>query len=66
MDFFKSLDYNPLQAQKSTLRTSYRADGTEYTVFGVPAQRPGMKSEILIQSSDGFDRNVPPVRMSED
>jgi hypothetical protein len=51
---------------RSTVRTSYKVDGAAYNLYGVPAAGPGLKSEILIQSQEGFDRNVPPVRMSED
>lgn len=47
-DFFKSLDYDPLKTNQGTVRTSYKAGGTAYNLYGIPAARPGQKSEILI------------------
>jgi hypothetical protein len=40
-DFFKSLDYNPSQANQGTVRASYKTGNETYNIYGVPGQVPG-------------------------
>ena len=63
-EFFKSLDYDPNRANQGTVRASYRSGRASYNLYGVPAKKPGEKSQVFVQSQDGFDRDMPPVRLS--
>lgn len=63
-EFFKSLDYDPNKANQGTVRASYRSGRASYNLYGVPAKKPGEKSQVFVQSQDGFDRDLPPVRLS--
>ena len=65
-DFFKSLDYRPdNKNEKSTVRASYKSGRASYSLFGVPSQKPGEKGQVYVQSQDGFNKDLPPVRLSE-
>lgn len=46
------------------MRASYRSGRASYNLYGVPAKKPGEKSQVFVQSQDGFDRDLPPVRLS--
>ena len=63
-EFFNSLEYRPNQARQS-LRASYRAGETTYTLSAIPGMKQGDKGQIFIQSQDGFDNDLPPVRLSD-
>lgn len=36
-----------------------------YNLYAIPGQKPGDKGQIFIQSQEGFDKDLPPVRLSE-
>lgn len=63
-EFFKSLDYNPNNVNQGTVRASYRSGRASYNLYGVPAKKPGEKSQVFVQSQEGFDRDMPPIRLS--
>ena len=63
-DFFKSLDYRPDTANQGTVRASYKSGASLYNLYGVPGQKPGDKGQVFIQSQEGFDKDLPPVRLS--
>lgn len=64
-DFFKSLDFRPNQASSGTVRASYKSGRGSYSLYGVAGQRPGDKGQIFVQSQEGFDRNLPPMKLTE-
>jgi hypothetical protein len=35
-------------------------------LYGVPGIKPGDKGKVFIQSQDGFDKDLPPVRLEDD
>jgi len=64
-DFFKSLDYQP-KVVGTTVRASYKSGRESYNLYGYPATKPGEKGQVYIQSQEGFNKDLPPVRLSED
>jgi hypothetical protein len=64
-DFFKSLDYKPGVPNNQTVRASYKSGRGSYNLYGVPGSKPGDKGQVFIQSQDGFDKDLPPVRLSD-
>ena len=65
IEFFKNLEYRPDQSKTGTVRASYRAGDQMYNLYAIPGQKPGDKGQIFIQSQEGFDKDLPPVRLSE-
>ena len=64
-EFFKSLEWKPNQGIQSTVRASYKAGNSQYNLYAVPGQKPGDKGQIYMQSQEGFNYDLPPVRLSE-
>lgn len=61
------MDYTPGVANnQGTVRASYKSGRGSYNLYGVPGVKPGDKGKVFIQSQDGFDKDLPPVRLEDD
>jgi hypothetical protein len=47
------------------VRASYKSGSTQYNLYAIPGQKPGDKGQVFVQSNEGFENDLPPVRLSD-